>query len=357
MNRSRFCSLAGLVFFSVISCGCEADYYAHLVAGELESLCRTVPVAEALNDPNLTQEEHDKLVLTQQVRQFGIDTIGLYAGSAYTVFEANGSEPAAYVLSASAKEVFRPYEWNFWFVGPSVSKGFFDRRMGQREADDLAGQGYDVYYARVDGFSTLGILPDPVRQSNLQLDDLELAELILHEMTHSTVFKLADINFSESVATFVGRSAAQAWFDAAFGADSDEAQAARLRFADKRVIDEYVNELFTTMAAYYAEAAAAGTPRETILVEREARFTIMTARFADVYQPRLDDPERWSYISRLAVNNAMILTAMRYQGGLSDYQAVFDQLGGDFPRTLAVFKAAAARPDSRGYLRDWAADP
>ncbi len=357
MNRLRVLVLAFLGWSPLISAGCEADYYLHLVSGELVSLCRTVPVEEALNDPTLTQEERDKLALAQQVRQFGIETIGLYAGDAYTVFEPNGGEPAAYVLSASAKDSFTPYVWDLWFVGRSVNKGFFDRQMGQREADSLAAQGFDVYYARVDGFSTLGFLPDPVRQSNLRLEDVELAELILHEMTHSTVFKASDINFSESVATFVGRGAAQAWFDAAFGADSDEAQAARLRFADKRVIDEYVNELFTTMALYYVEAAAAGSPRETILIEREARFATMTARFIEVYQPRLAEPERWEYISRLAVNNALILAAIRYQGGLSDYQAVLDKLGGDLAAAVAVFREAAARPDSRGYLRDWVYSP
>jgi len=357
MNRPRFRSLASLGLLSVSSFGCEVDYYSQLVAGELGSLCRTVPIAAALNDPALTQEERDKLALTEQVRQFGIETIGLYAGSAYTVFEANGSAPAAYVLSASAKEVFTTYEWDLLFVGPSASKGFFDRQMGQRQADDLTGRGFDVYYARVDGFSTLGILPDPVRQSNLQLDDVELAELILHEMTHSTVFNPADMNFSESVATFIGRAAARAWFEAAFGVESGQAQATRLRFADKQVIDEYVNELFATMAAYYAEAAAAGTPRETILVEREARFEAIRARFAAVYQPRLDDPARWGFISEMRLNNAQILAAIRYQGSLSDYQAVLDKVGGGFSQALAVFREAAARSDSRAYLRAWVQDP
>ena len=115
--------VAGVCF--VLQAGCQIDYFAHLVVGELVSLGSTVPIAEALNDSRLTEEELVKLELTQQVRQFGIDRIGLFVGEAYTLFEANGSEPAAYVLSASARDSFTPYWWDFpspstsaWLSGP-----------------------------------------------------------------------------------------------------------------------------------------------------------------------------------------------------------------------------------------------
>lgn len=343
--------LASLSFAGVIGCG--LDYYGQLVAGELASLGRTVPVSTALDDPNLTEEERAKLALTQDVRQFGIDTVGLNAGDAYTVFEANGTQPAAYVLSASAKDSFTPYTWDLLFVGQSVVKGFFDRDMGQREADQLTDQGYDVYYTTADGFSTLGFLPDPVRQSNLQLEDMELAELILHEMTHSTIFKASDGQFSESLATFVGRTAAQAWFDATYGPSSPQAVAARTRFADKAVIDAYVSELYDTMQQYYSSAAASGTPPDTIIAGRQAQFDAEAARFSTVFTPRLIDPARWAYIAGLEMNNAKIFAAIRYEGSLSDYRAVLDKLGGSFPDAIAVFRDAAAAPDSRAFLRTW----
>ncbi|MBN2563185.1 MAG: aminopeptidase [Phycisphaerae bacterium] len=341
----------------VLPLGCQVDYYVHLVLGELASLAATVPVADALDDPRLTEEEQSRLALTQEVRQFGIDRIGLFAGDAYTVFEMNGSEPAAYVLSASAKESLTSFRWDLLFVGLVATKGFFDQGMGEREADFLAAWDLDVYYTRADGFSTLGFLPDPVRQSNLRLDEIELATLILHEMTHSTVFKPSDMDFNESLATFVSRAAAQAWFDETFGADSEAAAAARVRFADKAVIDDYVNELFAVMTQYYEGAAARGESREEIIAGRQARFDAMADRFATEYEPRLQDPERWAFIADMEMDNARLLAAIRYQGSLADYQAVLDKVGGNFPDALAVFSRAAASPDSREYLRDWVLDP
>lgn len=333
--------------------GCQIGYFAHLVAGELGSLCNTMPIAEALNDPQLTEEERAKLHLTQQVRQFGIERIGLFAGEAYTLFEANGTEPAAYVLSASAKDSLTPFRWDFPFIGASEAKGFFCREMGQREADHLAALGYDVHYGQAHGFSTLGLLPDPVRQSNLQMDEIDLAELLLHEMTHSTVFKTSDMDFNESLATFVGRAAAQAWLDETYGRDSAQAAAARDRFADKAIIDEYVNDLFAEMTQYYQEAASRGEASDDIIAGRQARFDAASARFATQYLPRLTDPERWSFVGDMELDNAKLLVAIRYQGSLSDYRAVLEELGGSFPDAFVVFSEAAARPDSREFLRNW----
>ena len=137
-----------IVFVGFVSCclmpGCQIDYFAHLVVGELASLAGTVPVEAALDDPLLTEEEKAKLRLVRQVREFGIERVTLFAGEAYTVFEANGTEPAAYVLSASARDSLTPFRWDFPFVGLSEAKGFLDRDMGQREVDFLSALGFDV---------------------------------------------------------------------------------------------------------------------------------------------------------------------------------------------------------------------
>ncbi len=344
-----------LMGLSVVTAGCDAGYLAHLVLGEMASLGRTVPVAEALDDPSLTQAERAKLAFVGRVRQFGIDRIGLRAGDAFTVFEAGGEGPAAWVLSASEQDRFAAYQWTFPIVGVLETKGFFDQGMGQAEADVLAAAGYDVFFGEAEGFSTLGFLPDPVRQTNLRLDDINLAEFILHELTHSTVFKPSDIDFDEALATFVGRAAAQAYFDETFGVGSPEATQAAARFADKRVIDEYVVALFDEVSAYYAAAAGRGESKETIVAGRVAVFATASGRYATDYAPRLSDLERWTAVGDMSLDNARILAAVRYQGGLSDFAGVLENTSGDFPAALAVFAEAAGREDSREYLRSWAA--
>ncbi len=347
----------------LLTAGCEIDYLSHLAAGQLERMNSLIPIEQAIADPKLSQQERDKLTVVKQVRQFGIDEIGLTPGEAYTLFEPSGDttspreiEPAAWVLTAAEPDRLVAYRWSYPIVGEIQQKGFFDESMGRREADALAAAGYDVYYPPVDGFSTLGFFPDPIRQSNLRLDEIELAEFLLHEMTHSTVFRSSDDDFNEAMATFVGRAAAQGWFDSMGGADSETAAAARMRYADKGIIDEYVSALFGDVDAYYTDAAARGLDREAIIAGRADVFAAAAARFEAEFSPQLGDPQRWAFVGELPLDNARILAGIRYQGGLDDFSAVLDETGGSFPEALEVYAEAAGAADGRAFLRQWAAD-
>lgn len=353
MPYARLKSLLVALLF-LAPAGCEVDYFAHLIAGQLAAVAEALPVEEALNDPRLSETDKAKLLLTQEVRQFGIDRIGLTAGDSFTVVEFNGDTPAAYVLSASAKDSFTPYVWWFPGLGAWQAKGFFDQSMAQREAERLAAEGWDVYLGVAEGYSTLGFFADPVRQSNLRsLDEIDLADLILHELLHQTVIKASDIDFSESLGTWVGRTAAEMWFEERFGAGSDAAIAARERFEDAAQIDAWVVETYQRMEAYYADSAAAGMTREEIIAGREAEFDIARQRYETFYRPQLHDLDRWGPIGDATLDNAMLMGAVRYQGTLNDYQAVFDAVGRNFPDALEVFRQAADAEDSREFLQTW----
>lgn len=357
-NRSNRL-LAGIfaVCLAPLSTGCDIAYLSHLAFGQLGVLARLVPVSQALSDVNLTEEERARLAVTQAVRRFGIDVIGLRGTDSYTVFDYNGREPAAWVVIAGAVDSLTSYLWDYPFIGRASTRGYFDEAYARSEEAMLRNQGYDVFVGRVPGFSTLNFFADPVRQSNLRMEEMELAEFILHEMTHQTVYKLGDGNFNESMATFVGRTAAQMWIEATYGPNSAQAAAARVRFADKLVTDAYVTALYARMAAYYAEARDAGLSREEILVGREAEFDALRDHYVAEFEPRLQDPEHWAPYRSAVIDNARILAASPYQGDLSDYQAVFTRLGGDFRATLAVFAEAANRENSRAYLREFTSQP
>lgn len=331
--------------------GCDVEYLTHIAFGQLGVLTSIVPVSQALADPNLSDLERARLALTQDVRRFGIDQVGLRGTDSYTVFHYNGQEPAAWIVVGSARDSLTPFLWDYPIIGQYSTRGFFDFAYAERVARDLEAQGYDALLGRAAGFSTLNVFPDPIRQSNLQMDEIELAELILHEMLHQTVFKLNDGNFNESMATFVGRTAAQSYFDLTYGPDSEPARAARIRYADKLVIDQYVTSMYNHMNDYYTQAAAAGIPRETIIAERDAQFEAVRLRYVTDFEPLLMDPDLWVVLRDTPVNNARLLASIVYQGNLSDYRAVYEKVGGDFRGLLAVLQEAANQEDSRAYLR------
>ena len=173
-------------------------------------------------------------------------------------------------------------------------------------------------------------------------------------MTHSTIFKPQRQQLNEGWRRSSAGRRRGAYFDETFGPDSARTVAARIRYADKKVIDQYVITLFSTMSAYYNGAAAAGETFEQIVDGRQAQFDALKARYRNEFEPRLMDPEHWAYNRTLELNNALILAAIVYQGSLDAYQGVFDKVGGSFSDALSIFAEAANQGDSIGFLRRFA---
>ena len=104
-------------------------------------------------------------------------------------------------------------------------KGFFDFDDGAVLARDLERRGYDSYVRPSAAFSTLGWFNDPLLSTTLRLDSINLANTVIHEVTHNTFYKAGQAVFNESFANFVG-ARGSAWF---FRTRGDSAAAA---FAD-----------------------------------------------------------------------------------------------------------------------------
>lgn len=340
-----------LFMFCLHSCaGCaDAGYLLHVTGGEMRSLARSRSIDSVLARGSVTPEQAEKLRLVQRLRIFARDRIGLEPGRAYTQFEDNVNDAVAYAVSGACMDRLEPYHWTYPVIGVYDARGFFDLDLARNEAARLRQKGYDVFVGEVAGFSTMGILPDPVRASNLRMDEIDLADLILHELTHNTIFKPSDTQFNENMATFVGRAAAQRYFDDNFGADSPQAVAARNRFADLRLMDAYVTDLYRRLTDLYDQPIS----REEKIARRQAVFDEHRRRFFDQYERLLHEPRIYQRMQDVATNNATVLGFYRYHASLDLFADVFSRLDHDFCALLDLLRQAAKHRDSRAFLRHW----
>lgn len=350
--------LSFLSFFLFLAhAGCGLDYYAQLVTGTLDSFARSRPIAAMLDDPNVDENTKAKLRFATEVRQFGIDAIGQNAGPAFLLFD-NDSEVAdvgtlGFALAACAKDSFSPKTWNEPFVGETEYRDYFTREEAEAARDELDAQGYDTMLARISGLSTLGFLPDPLRASQLALPEPALVEVILHELTHNTVFKTGDTFFSESLASFVGRNAARRFYIERRGENAPETLVALAWYSDEDVIDEFITAIFDGLTAFYAQ----DIPSEAKIAGREQRFDELLGLFDTDFRPRMSDPNRYSANTTLTLNNARILGSSRYRGNLLVYRRVLDQYGGDFRAWWDDIREAAKQEDGFAYLESLVAVP
>jgi len=336
-------------------CGCASgtlDYLVALGFGQLRVLVRAVPLDEVLADPNLDAETRDNLLCLQQVRQFAAEHIGLNAGRSYLKYYDTGDGPAIYNLSAAAKDAIEPVTWALPIVGEIQFLGYFQLEPAQQHAKNLQEMGYDTVIYGAIAYSTGGILPDPIYSALFRLDQIALAETVIHELTHNTIYRKSDSEFNESLATFVGRCGALEFFESSFGADNELHQRAAERFVDRQTVDQFLHDVLAELETFYARPDLTS---EQKIQQRGEIFDAARQRFEQQILPTLQDQQWFSHYAEMPTNNAWILLNYRYTKDLDVFEQVYHQLGNDLAAAVDIFAQAANAPDAYQYMRDWLA--
>lgn len=197
------------------------SYGYQQASGQLKIIWNTKDVTEVLSDSSIPDSIKRKINIIQEVRAFSFNELGLSKSENYTTFYDQKGEVSLWNLSASEKFALEPKFWSFSFLGSFPYKGYFDLNKAKKEMDELKTQGYDVRIRPVGGWSTLGWTKDPILSNMLQRSEGAIAELIIHELTHSTLFVKDDIAFNENLASFIGEKGAVIYLNQKYGENSD----------------------------------------------------------------------------------------------------------------------------------------
>ncbi len=103
-------------------------------------------------------------------------------------------------------------------------------------------QGFDTQINEVSAWSTLGFFNDPILSSMLYRDDGSLANLIIHEMTHGTIFIKNNLELNENLASFVGEYGAVKFLEHKYGKESEQL---KKYFFQHRFRNAYSNHLLS----------------------------------------------------------------------------------------------------------------
>src|SRR5690606_28506128 len=167
--------------------------------GQLYIINNARAVEEVLNDPNFPDSLKAKLVLIDEVRRYAIDSLGLKDTRNYkTLFDQKGQE-IMWVVTACEPFKLKAKEWRFPVIGAVPYKGFFDRELAEALRDELQAEGWDVSIRNPGGWSTLGWFDDPILSKMLERSSGDLANLIIHEMSHATIFVKDSVDFNENL--------------------------------------------------------------------------------------------------------------------------------------------------------------
>jgi len=313
---------------------CQIAYVARSAAFQAELLASREPVERALGRGDLDPERARKLALVPRIKAYG-ERIGLAPTRSYEAI-ASRWERTLVNLSACGPLTLEPHTWWFPVVGRVPYLGFFRERDARRWEARLAARDLDVWTRPVGAYSTLGWFRDPVLPGMLGWEEHRLAEVVLHEMAHATLWVPGAAGFNETYAMVVGEEASRRWISAEYGAASREVLALDRDRHDALLWRTLLDRLHADLAAIYA---ANDRPPEERLALKAARFAALAG---DVEGAGFADPGRYlRAVREQRWNNARVAQARTYDENRALLETLLARRGGDIRAFTADLRTLA----------------
>ena len=318
-------------------------YYRELVSygymqakGQFLILWNTRPVTEVLKDPTLPDSLKQRLRLIGEIKQFAVDSLGLDSSGSYTEFFDQKGQPILWVITASEKYKLIPKEWRFPIIGTFAYKGFFDTTRAHTEEKALIAQGYDTQINEVSAWSTLGFFKDPVLSSMLYRGEGSLANLIIHEMTHGTLFVKDNLELNENLASFVGDYGAVRFLTAKYGKNTPQLEKYEFRKRYNDAISQHIVRGAQQLDSLYKTLKNTQTvAQKDTLKTRAIRHIVMSS---DTLLGGLVG-KKYAWRSKKLPNNALFIGYLTYHSQQNQFQKEFeDKFKGNFQQYLSYLK-------------------
>ena len=214
-----FIALAlGLCVASIGGC-----YLLESAEGQLSLMAKREPIARVLEAPGTSAALRAQLEQVTSMRDFASRELGLPDNGSYRSYADVGRRYVVWNVVAAPEFSVDPKEWCFPIVGCVAYRGYFVERRARAFAAKLGKRGFDVSVGGVAAYSTLGHFDDPILNTMVGWNDVELAAIIFHELTHQLLYVSGDASFNEALATTVEEEGVRRWL-LAQGRDADLAE-------------------------------------------------------------------------------------------------------------------------------------
>lgn len=231
---------------------------------------------EILNDPTVPKEIKHKILLVQEYKKFFYDYFSEKETGIYTRTTMLDSEAVSYLVIASPHNKIEAHEFEFPFVGSFPYIGFFKKSSAKDFAKKLQEEENLVTFIRpVFAYSTLGYLEDRILSSFFEYNDIELAELVFHELFHTIFFVKDNVDLNENLANFYGKELLKEYFK-----DQNQLITYFKREEKKEILSERIVELISILQGEFDKLGV-------FLDDKKADE--ITSRFvSDVFLPEIN---------------------------------------------------------------------
>jgi predicted aminopeptidase len=343
--------IAALFIIIVAYLGLSATgrYLVRAAIAEGRILAHRRSIADMVADPTTNPAVAARLRLVLAARSFAADSVGLETGKSFTTYSKLDRDTLVLVLSGAYRDRLKSYSWWFPIVGRVPYKGYFDFEGAKTAAKALDASGFDVYLRPSPAFSTLGWFNDPLLSTSLGADTLDLANTVIHELTHNTYYAPGSAVFNESFASFVG-ARGSAWFFRSRGAPA-AASEADARWSDDKLMARFWDGLYQSVDSAFRVHPSDSLGR---LAARDTIYSRARQVLVDSLGPQLRTIGPRA-LERMRLDNAALMAHRVYATDLDLFDQVWVKMHGDLRGTVKrIIELAKGRKDDPfGALRDW----
>jgi predicted aminopeptidase len=282
---------------------------------------KAVPVAQALADPQTSPEVRLLLERADEVRSFAIHDLGLKETKNYTSIATLDSDRLVTVVSACAELSFDRYLWRYPLVGKFPFRGYFIPGEAQKEVARLKAKGYDTIARPVEAFSTLGWVTDPLFTFMAHYSEADIAELILQETTHATIFVKGEGNFDEEISAFVGGQGSLLWLESKYGQNSPQVDELRKQRADDAAFSAWLRKTAEELQTVYSSELTTFEKR----AHKAAIIASRAAEFKNEYTQHFGCDDYKDFPME-TLNNAYLDLYRIYQGDPELYKDYYERI-------------------------------
>ncbi|MBE84286.1 MAG: hypothetical protein CME21_17115 [Gemmatimonadetes bacterium] len=324
--------------------GIDIGYYLHLGVGQWKLIWNQRPIDEVIADEATDPDIRYQLLLAKQIRAYAIDTLGLEGSDNYTTYCEIGDRPVVWVLSVAPADALEPHRWSYPVIGSAPYRGFFVRSRGEAELDKFEQRGYDTHLRGVSAFSTIGWFRDPILTPMLKYRAIDLADVLIHELLHASIWIEGDADFNESLATFVGREGAKRWALEFLEGGADSLAARDDLRKDRVAYGDLLHGLATRLDSVYSldvsrEEKLAAKAHQ---IETTRKISGKRAWLTKGY----DTPEDWT------INNATLALFRTYNKETDIFERVLLATG-ELRQAIAVFEMCEEELEPEAFLERW----
>lgn len=320
---------------ALLCSGCGTlKYLLQATTGQMSLITHARPVSEVLKDERVPLRTRELLKEISSIKKFG-EQRGLKPTRNYEEFVKLKRNAAVYVVSACEPLKFKSKEWRFPFVGSFPYLGWFNLEDAKKYFQELEKEGWDVDLRGASAYSTLGWFKDAILSTMIAPGDEalgELANVVIHESVHATIYIKGQAYFNESLASFIANRLTYVYLESTKGRNSKEELAYQSLDTRSQVYEKKFHQAYLDLQTLYESQKSEA---EKLKEKKE-----------------LLDRLKKEVGAQREINNATLIQYATYNTGGEEFLNLLSACAMDWKKFMSVMKSISSQSFSKSQQED-----